>query len=204
MNFITGKKLFQEYSGDPTSQAAYQVEIDRVHQQLRDLWLYNDNGTPDTKDDSYITSFAVPFITTNDIQAQSGTIYIYGDNFARDRPAAGAGGMSRSPSRTTARPFCAWGISPSRITRAGLSGLTVVNVSTNNDIKAINKNGSTPGFSLTTSADSAVPQVNVSSNFSADDPQPPGYTGVQDAGSLCDREYFRCADGLDAGQPGEA
>jgi hypothetical protein len=79
------KDLLYEYSdGNPDhwtpEETAYSLEIQRVEQEMKDLglWSYNDPTTPE--DDEPITSYAVPYITVNDIWAQAGTINVMGQD----------------------------------------------------------------------------------------------------------------------------
>ncbi|MEJ2723028.1 MAG: hypothetical protein P8175_00020 [Deltaproteobacteria bacterium] len=77
--------LLYEYSdGDPDhwtpEETAYSLEIQRVEQEMKDLGLWNDHGTADTRDDEPITSYAVPYVTVNNIWAQAGTINVMGQD----------------------------------------------------------------------------------------------------------------------------
>ncbi|MCY2932454.1 MAG: hypothetical protein NTV86_23755 [Planctomycetota bacterium] len=184
------KDLLEEYAGDPVSEAAYQTQITQLELQMTALGLKNDNGTPgDTSDDTYMASFASPFITVNDIWAQSGTIRVYGDDLL-------GSGELRAPADVT---VTITNDSPAnlRMKRITIPDTAGGRVRFNNqdiggypggtgtgraDIAAINKSGATPTFTLIDSlgGSGALPQIVIHNTFNADSAENLGNLSYQD------------------------
>ncbi|OQX64175.1 MAG: hypothetical protein B5M56_00340 [Desulfococcus sp. 4484_241] len=175
--------LLEEYAGDTISEAAFQAEIDRVEQQMRDLGLATLVTDPDTGEERYVYSgsYVVPYITVDDVWAQAGTITVRADNFY------GSGKLD-APNLVTVDIV---NHSPSylrinRITIPDNQGGRVVfndqDVSSNNEIEDINQDKDTaPAFTeIETAATGGTPQITITNTFNVDDPPYAGDPDYED------------------------
>ncbi|RLB36288.1 MAG: hypothetical protein DRH20_10105, partial [Deltaproteobacteria bacterium] len=161
-------QLYVEYTGDPVAQAAYLAEISRVEQQMQALGLYDDEH------DLYQTNYMAPYITVDDIWAQSGTITVTGLEMSGTGELHAPGDVeviitNHSPANLRTSNITI------PVNAGGVVRFNYVDVDTNADIGAINESGLNPSFSdIEVAADSAEPRITITNTFDADDPHPYG------------------------------
>ncbi|EXI89661.1 MAG: hypothetical protein AW11_01349 [Candidatus Accumulibacter regalis] len=174
------RELKAQYSGQPILEAAYQNEIDRVEQALVELELQATDLDGNFIPHTYVEALVSPFITVDDIWAQSGTIYVYGN----DLSGSDTGVLNaNSGVHVTIQNDSPANLRISKITIPDEAGGRVrfnsMDVGSANDVRNINQDSAvTPAFairsapelpSLDPGNDPNAPQISIISTYDADD-----------------------------------